>query len=117
MNKPPPLEYGTTQGHVRNSVNCGRIHDTIEPANMEMLQQQDFLAADWAYIIKECQWAGRAIQDFYKKSLFVARLYGEIWTKVMRATAKRSTDVLVAAIKAETLIADAQHTGQAIPSQ
>ena len=47
-------------------VNCDRIHDTIDPVNIEMLKHQDFLAADWADIVKECRWARSIVQDFFK---------------------------------------------------
>ena len=62
-----------------------RIKDTIDPAHIKTLEQQAFPAADWDDVIKECRQAKAAVQDFYIKMLFFARLYREVWLKVMEA--------------------------------
>ena len=85
-------------------VQTEQIKDTMDPARVEMLQWQDFLAADRDDIITERKLGGREVQDFYEKMLFIARLYGEVLLKVMEAAPVLAVDALNAAMAAETLI-------------
>ena len=73
---------------------------------IETLEKKDFPAANVADIQKECQRAAVAMQDFYEKMIFIARLQVDIRVKVMEAMPKFAYDALKIAMATETLILD-----------
>ena len=83
------------------------IKDSVDvQEQIETLEKQDFPAGNVDDIKKECRRATGAMQDFYKKMIFIAGLQAEIRVKVMEAMPKFAYDALKVAIPTEALILD-----------
>ena len=70
-----------------------RIKDSVDiHEQIDTLDKQDFPADNVADIRKECQSAATAMQDFYKKMIFIAGLNADVRVKVMEATPRFAYD-------------------------
>ena len=90
------MKQGPTE-QVRDFWNKVKCHkDLIDvQEQIETLEEQDFPAANVADIQKECRRTAGAMQDFYKKMIFIAGLNADVRVKVMEAMPKFAYDALM----------------------